>query len=285
MNVTRGLFERVIDYAGTYPPAGLDASAAVSEYAAARSSPDEWILGRLVWPAAQLGSLHELLHQRMVQGAWQVSAVLTDTDELRIVRETANNGFFDVEAIEAKVTSPAMIERMIGDVPSGVTVYAEVSTADPEPILSSLASNGLLAKIRTGGVTADAFPAPHAVLRFVKRCLELELPFKATAGLHHAVRGDYPLTYEPSCPSGTMFGFVNILTAVALLQRGEEARAAQALEDAEPASFTISADELRWRDRSFSADDVRRVRAAFHSFGSCSFREPVTELRSLGILS
>jgi hypothetical protein len=190
-----------------------------------------------------------------------------------------------VEAIETKVSSPGMIERMKAHLPPGVAVYAEVSASDPEPLLSSVASNRLFAKIRTGGVTQDAFPASHAVLRFVKRCLELQLSFKATAGLHHALRGEYPLTYEPSCPRGTMFGFINVLVAVALLQRGEEAGAAQALEEPDAGAFVFSPVELRWKDRSFGADEVKKVRESFHSFGSCSFAEPVTELRSLGILS
>ena len=59
----------------------------------------------------------------------------------------------------------------------------------------------------SGGVTPVAFPAAHQVIDFIAACEREAVPFKATAGLHHAVRGDYRLTYEPESPVSTMYGF------------------------------------------------------------------------------
>ena len=59
---------------------------------------------------------------------------------------------------------------------------------------------------------------------------------KATAGLHHALRGDYRLTYEPDSARRTMHGFVNLVLAAALLLAGkiDEELADACLDDDRP---------------------------------------------------
>ena len=87
---------------------------------------------------------------------------------------------------------------------------------------------------------------------------------KATAGLHHPLR------------RGTEHGFLNLLCAAVRSQDGIEAvRAALEAESLEP----LALDEL-------SAAEVRSTRVRlFKGFGSCSWREPVDDLRALGLLS
>ena len=41
------------------------------------------------------------------------------------------------------------------------------------------------AKLRTGGVVPEAFPKSLDIIRFVRTCAAANVPFKATAGLHH----------------------------------------------------------------------------------------------------
>ena len=71
-----------------------------------------------------------------------------------------------------------------------------------------------------GGVTEDAFPKTGQILRFIRTCLAANLPFKATAGLHHPVRCFKPLTYEKNAPEGMMNGFLNVFLAVEFLKMG-----------------------------------------------------------------
>ncbi|HST07500.1 MAG TPA: hypothetical protein VLJ83_04975, partial [Gemmatimonadaceae bacterium] len=141
---------------------------------------------------------------------------------------------------------------------------------------------GRSAKIRTGGVTPDAFPPPVAVVAFIEECLRARVPFKATAGLHHPLRGEYRLTYESGSPTWTMYGYLNVFLAAVLLHSGESREVAlQVLEESDPASFVFSENFLTWRGRRLTSAQVRAAREFAISFGSCSFREPIDELAAL----
>jgi hypothetical protein len=153
-------------------------------------------------------------------------------------------------------------------------VYVESDDVD------TLAARGLRAKIRTGGITNDAFPDPQTVARFIQRCAEKGVPFKATAGLHHPIRCIKPLTYEPDAPTGTMHGFVNVFMAAALPQH-----AAMILVETDARAFEFGDDAAAWRGHSIGTEDLARIRREFAiSFGSCSFEEPVADLKELGWL-
>jgi hypothetical protein len=145
---------------------------------------------------------------------------------------------------------------------------------------------GARAKIRTGGVTADAFPTARQIARFIHRCAELGVPFKATAGLHHPVRGEYRLTYRPDSPSAIMFGFLNVFVAGALAAVGaSEDELVEVLDERRAAAFAFADDGLRWRNRHLTLDELARTRASLATtFGSCSFREPVDDLQELALL-
>jgi hypothetical protein len=146
-------------------------------------------------------------------------------------------------------------------------------------LLPELKRRGLRAKIRTGGITEDAFPTPEAVAEFIRACRREGVAFKATAGLHHPLRCVKPLTYEPNAAVGTMHGFVNVFMAAALPQDAEAI-----LRETDPKAFTFEDDGASWRDRRVSLDELRTMREFAISFGSCSFEEPIADLKELGWL-
>jgi hypothetical protein len=121
------------------------------------------------------------------------------------------------------------------------------------------------------------------VVDFMVACQHEAVPFKATAGLHHPIRGEYRLTYEPGSPRGMMYGFLNVFIAAALLHVGEsEETALTALEETDQSAFTFAENDIQWRGKRISADQILASRSEFAiSFGSCSFREPVDELADL----
>jgi len=156
-------------------------------------------------------------------------------------------------------TAPRRIET------AGAAVYFEVALHED---LAPVAAAGARAKIRMGG---DTFPEAAAVARFLRACAAERLPFKATAGLHH------PLRHPP------MHGFVNLFLAAALAWRGEDPHGT--LEEQSAAAFRFGGDTAEWRGHTILGPELRDVREHFAiSLGSCSFEEPVADLKALGWL-
>jgi hypothetical protein len=146
--------------------------------------------------------------------------------------------------------------------------------------------NGAFAKVRTGGLTADAVPTPGEIADFLFQAAARRVPFKATAGLHHPIRGSHLLTYAADSPHAIMHGFINVFIAAGFAWRGLDRGAViGVLHESDPDSFEFFDDALSWRGRSLSTVQIAEVRRDFaHSFGSCSFEEPTADLRALGWL-
>jgi len=142
---------------------------------------------------------------------------------------------------------------------------------------------GCFAKLRTGGVKPEMIPAVGDVAAFIAACAERRLAFKATAGLHHPVRALHPLTYDREAPRAVLHGFLNVFLAAAFAWHGERT-IEPILAEMNASAFRFD-ERARWRDWSLDAGQVQESRQQFaHSFGSCSFGEPVQDLEALGLL-
>lgn len=294
MTALRALLGGIVDYAGLFPPAGLDMPAATRNYASYLAQPDRWMLGRFVVPIARLDELTLAMRDARVgtNGQWRIAAIAGadfagDVDAAR--RFNAEwHGRAVIDVMEAKLASAEAIERAGGAAGESLTTFAELPIAgNLAPLVDAVKRTGINAKMRTGGVTPDAFPSPEAVIHFMRCCIGAAVPFKATAGLHHPLRGEHHLTYASDAPCGTMYGFLNVFLTAAFLEFGmSDGDACALLEERDPGAFTITDKSISWRDRSVSAGQMRVVRDVVAvSFGSCSFREPVDDLRAMSILS
>lgn len=298
------LLEGMVDYAGLYSPAALDMRPAVRNFAHYRASGSGWMLGRFVCPADRLAQFSDVADPLLPRDAgaipWRLSVtssgdVSADLTAIATFNERHRVCFDEcgakVDVYEARAGSVADIERLSDAVPRDLTLYLEVPVGeDLDALIAAIARAGRRAKIRTGGVTADAFPTAAQVVRFLASCLAHDVPAKATAGLHHPLRGVYRLTYEADASTGRMFGFLNVLLAAALLgSGGSEEQAMALLEETQASAFEISEAQIVWHGpegaRMFGKHVLQQARERLvNSVGSCSFTEPVDESRALGWL-
>lgn len=229
MSAARALFGRLIDHAPTFPPAQLPVDEAIEEDRRARAGDESWILARLAWPASKLAELGD--EQR----------------ELTVIVDGPVPDDPRIAAVEARVlpTAPPVADE----------VYVEGVDLD------EIAAAGLRAKIRCGG---EHVPSVDELADFIRGCRERGLPFKATAGLHHAVRRD------------GAHGFLNVLASAVF----DEEALAEEDEDA----FRLEEHAFIWRNRPAGRVEIEQARKLFVAFGSCSFFEPVGELKTLGLV-
>lgn len=253
----RALLENLVDYAGLFPPASLPMDRALANYDSYRHGEHAWILGRFIVPFARVGEVPRDV---------PLSVLVTSEDLPGL------GSFIDV--IEAKASNANDVAILAG-VAKGRTVYVEVADSD---LVRFIGRQGMRAKIRTGGVTGAAIPAPERVARFIRECAAERVAFKATAGLHHPIRCTKPLTYEPQAPVATMHGFVNVFMAAALVGAADE----EVLLETDPRAFTFTDAMASWRGHGVTTAQLAGVRKEFAiSFGSCSFEEPIADLKEL----
>ncbi|MBV8636833.1 MAG: hypothetical protein JO322_02040 [Candidatus Eremiobacteraeota bacterium] len=287
----RAAFERLIDYAGLFPPAKLDMHAALAEYESSRNGPYAWMLGRFVVPASRI---EELLAQAEVSQiplsvivdagsdarAWFGNAARI-LEKMRAYRDTEPRISIEAlevplppllsqrETYEATIGQFAMLAERHGlrDLPTYVELPRDTRFGESiVPTMASFARYGVGAKLRCGGVVASAVPSVEEVATFLAASGDAGVSFKATAGLHH------PLRHFNDAAGFTMHGFLNILTAAAQRDASEA---------------TLVATLLREDARDFDALDaaaLSKARQAFIAYGSCSFSEPVDDLVALSIL-
>ena len=301
MQVVRTLMENVIDYAGLFPPARLDMDPTVRNYAEYLRGGHAWMLGRLVVPVNRLSEFEtfagSLLPRSHAEIPWQISALTAPADDAagldRDLERIAafneshadpSNGLAIIDAIELKAGSSEAIEEALDVVPDDITPFFEMSLErDLRGVILAISGNDACAKVRTGGVTPDLFPSPEAVASFIDLCATADVPFKATAGLHH------PFTHDSrGVPGAKEFGFVNLFLAAALVKRQEIAKdeAVELLAEEDPGSFHFKDDAIAWREHAAGADQIDETRKTFAlSYGSCSFVEPIDDLSAMGLLS
>jgi len=251
----RELLAGLIDYAGVFPPAALPLDQALANYARYRTSREAWMLGRFVLPVAQA--------TLSPAERWPFSAIVGEGDLDHMPPH--------IDSIEMKVSTQAQIESAAARIPKNTTAYFEITDLTLLPVIRAV---GARAKIRTGGITPDAFPTATQITNFLAACAKENVAFKATAGLHHPLRCHRPLTYSADGPSGWMYGFLNVFTAAVLARRGTT--------NLEQILLAESLDDL---PRLADPAEVATVRHDFAiSFGSCSFEEPVADLKALHLI-
>ena len=292
------LMRNLIDYAGLFPPAKLDMPTNVRNYADYLSSPEAWMLGRLLVPAGRLDEFDScaasLLPHDDEAEIWRISCLTApagdrqlDDDLQRIAlfndhHAAPDAGLALIDMIELPADSAQKIDDALDLIPNELFAFFELPIEDdPRGLIAALAGGDAGAKVRTGGVTADALPAPALLTRFIGACASSNVPFKATAGLHH------PFRHHDDSIGARMFGFVNVFVGACLAHEAQldQESLADLLDDESSSSFQFDAEGLAWREHRLSHNQITNARNHFAvSFGSCSFDEPRDGLRKLNLL-
>jgi hypothetical protein len=284
-----------IDYAGLFPPSQVSMQEAVVNYSLNSAGMYSWMLGRFVLPVARLDEFIEVAAGLITPDRDKGCrlSVLAGENIAQTIRQMTmfNEKYgpdFCADSLEVMASSISKIENTVSLLPEGITAYFEIKQDEKfVDLVSTLALKGQKAKIRTGGVVPEAFPKSVDVIRFVRTCAAANVPFKATAGLHHPIRCYHPLTYAADGPRGTMHGFLNLFLMTGFTRANyRTSRLEQLMEEEFDEVFHFEEGGIRWREENFlSLTDIEQLRThGIEAFGSCSFDEPVADLQSLGLL-
>jgi len=264
----RVLLGGLIDHAALFPPASMPMPEAIEADRAARATQHAWILDRFICPASKLDDLP--------REAPRLSVVLDGGEgDLERVHEARVTGRV-VELVEARVDpewipdTQRLVEATLG---AGVRSFWELAPSRAlAGEVAAVREARAGAKIRCGGASV---PSVAEVAAFVAACRDAGVPFKATAGLHHAVR------------AGEAHGFLNLLAAAVFAYTDglTAAELVPLLAEEDPSAFAVDARGFRVHDRSAGPEAIAEARRdLFVAYGSCSFSEPVDDLTALGLL-
>lgn len=305
----QNFMSRIIDYAGMYPPANLSLEDAFKNFVDYQDSPDSWMLSRFVVPAKRLAHLSDLMAGspdgltfttpgRSGSTADEFLANLNlDLADIRSLRE-AHGDKVVVDMFEVALPSSALhdaatahdLVKASSDLlnKNGLTVFFEAPFGEgwqtrAENLiraLRKLKDRHVGFKLRTGGVTADAFPSTEQVAWAIAKARDSGIPMKCTAGLHH------PIRHFNESVQTKMHGFLNVFGAGLLAAENglSQEQIQSILEDEDPKSFIFDETGFAWNDLRVASSGIAKARQFATSFGSCSFDEPREDLRGLGLL-
>ncbi len=249
------LYTALVDDAGLFPPTSLHMDEALARNRRDLERGNPVLTHRFLCPASRIDRLRAKDYRPRRIGLIVDTPELPPFDDLPV--DIVEMPLPDGETVEA------LAQRL--RLPDGVRLFAEV----PPRRIGMDVPDGAGLKVRCGGLTADAFPAAEQLGMFIRSCVERDVPFKATAGLHHAVRH-----FDPSL-GVDRHGFLNLLLAVC-----------EAAEGRDPAPVLRSTDvgHLVRLAHAVSEETAKRARRLLVSYGSCNTSTPAEDLQALGLI-
>lgn len=267
------LFTGLCDDAALFPPGNAPLPDAIPAHTRHRTSPYADLVGPFVFPASRVNELTpaELdVSLTLPGGPATLEAALTRIAAVEGVTPVALEIAVPAEQSAADfMTALQVLETLT----AGLDVFVEIPRDERRPdVLAALVGTSVSAKFRTGGVVAEAYPDEGELAAAIHTVVATGVPFKATAGLHHAVRNTDPDTgFE-------QHGFLNVLLATRhALGGGTVTQLAATLAERDGALLAQELGDL-------SDDVVDAVRSAFRSFGTCSVLEPLEDLVGLQLV-
>jgi hypothetical protein len=299
----RALLTQAIDYAGLFPPASLELEPALRNYAEYVRGAEAWMLGAFILPVAQFDAAARCFSQFETQPRLRFSALGPRLDNAEGFLRSISAAMDSVASFRATGRETVAVDQYEAPLPAQMTgdlfdsigaraeaqlpTFLEAAPGEAERVIAAIAAKNrdkagpkLGFKLRTGGVTASAFPSSGEIAVALLAAGNQQVPIKFTAGLHHPIR-----MFHGSVQT-KMHGFLNVLGAglLALEHHWNEAEIVRMLDDEDPGSFSFTDDGFAWRDWGILTAKIPARRALVTSLGSCSFDEPRDDLRALKLL-
>jgi len=274
------LLARLIDDAALFPPGNATVPDAVRLHLAGRSSDHADVVGLFLCPASRLPELiTELIKVKPAKpvelslvidtglgGVPKALSIVESRAELLALRMVEMPAPADVDEV--------WLERVSEFVPEDVIRVVEPRRGGAEWLqgIQRVIEHGSWPKLRCGGVSEQNFPSIEEVGEFLAVINAGGASFKATAGLHNAVR------HTAADTGFTHHGFLNLLMATARLLGGADAG------DVHDALGSTDGKALAQEAQNLTEHEALSVRGVFASYGSCSLTDPVADLEELGLL-
>jgi len=298
----QALLDQAIDYAGMFPPCALALEPALRNQARYVCTPEAWMLNGFVLSVEQFDAARQFLSDFSPDQPLRVAALgpkTTNADDFLAALTKAAAALRSFSSYDTNPISISHLEMFLpedidaaslknaGAIAGKLLVFWEAPPERAEQTIQLIARHKddqntavFGYKLRTGGVTADAFPSSTQIARALVAAAASQLPIKFTAGLHHPIR---QFRHEVKTK---MHGFLNVLGAAVLAAEHQwnPDQAVMMLEDEDPRSFSFTDDLFGWRDWQIGTEHLRNRRKYVRSFGSCSFDEPRDDLRALKLL-
>lgn len=312
----------IIDFAGLFPPASLDIKSAIHNYSEYKKGSYHSFLSAFVCPANKLADLYEYESLFKAEPVFKFTILCTPDNDISLYADSIADQLKKISAFTKKMGSAAIITSLEikipwqnGDVDSNIKALNEgariISAAVPDEVnayyeiprgatwvedvatfTKAIATHNTHFdaktrynkggfKLRTGGVEASMIPSVEEVATSIYHCSKNKIPFKATAGLHH------PLRHFDEGLQSKMHGFLNVFGAgiLANTHHLSEEQIIQILNEEELSAFRMSSHFFSWGKMKASIQNIEEARAQFAvSFGSCSFDEPIEDLKAAGFL-
>jgi hypothetical protein len=267
------LFARLLDDAAVFPPGNASLAEALSAHGQHRAAWYADLVGPLLVPASWLNQIRT--ETPLAVGV--IADAGLESLPVALRKQIPNVTPAQVEAAVAKRGEDPMpgIRQLLTLLDwYADPIYVEVPLTwgllDALDSLATARASGraVAAKFRTGGLAAELFPTPMELAAVICACRDRDLPFKLTAGLHHAMRHTDPET------GFTHHGFLNIMAATCAAAEGAEVvDVAALLGTTQPLTLLEAARSRREQERPL-----------WVGFGTCSVPEPLEDLVGLALL-
>lgn len=304
----KAFFLGLIDYAGLFPPAGLDLIEAVGNYRTYLDRPERWILSRFIATAAHVEQLREeSLRIFTTQHPLMVSLVSREpaADIVRVVAKVKESeGRVAIGSAEVvidcnkdfaqQLSAHDSILKELDTSGSHISLFYEVppteawdsmfdQVVDAIDMARTHTARTIGCKLRCGGLQPQLIPPPDRIARVLHSCANRSIPLKCTAGLHQPFRHADDLDGKPVMTHG----YFNVFFAglVANVQRASFEELVSIVSEADVVDAVFSDEGISWLGRTIATEEIQRVREErVISYGSCSFEEPIEAAAALGWL-